>query len=92
MEEVYPAIKTVEENLEIARKSGYRVINHFVLPEKSWWTHYYTPLEAKIAALKTKYSDDEEAMNVLISHEREIKMYRKYSEYYGYVFYIIQVE
>ncbi len=92
MEELYPAIKTVEENLKIARKTGYRVVNHFVLPEKSWWTNYYTPLEAKIAPLKAKYRDNEEVMNVLTSHELEIKMYRKYSEYYGYVFYIMQVE
>ena len=92
MEEVYPAIKTIEENLEIARKCGYRIVSYFILPEKSWWTNYYTPLEAKIASLKTKYRDDEEAMNVLASHELEIEMYRKYSEYYGYVFYIMQIE
>ena len=92
MEKEYPAIKTIKENLEIAQKCGYRVVSNFVLPEKSWWTNYYKPIEAKIAPLKTKYGDDEEAMNVLVSHEREIDMYRKYSEYYGYVFYIMQAE
>ena len=90
MEEGYPAIKTINENLEIARKCRYRVISYFILPEKSWWTNYYKPMETKISSLKSKYRDDEEAMNVLVSHELEIEMYRKYSEYYGYVFYILQ--
>ncbi len=92
MEEGYPAIKTIKENLEIARKCGYRVVSYFILPEKSWWTNYYTPLEAKIASLKSKYKDDKEAMNVLSFHELEIEVYRKYSDYFGYVFYIMQVE
>jgi ubiquinone/menaquinone biosynthesis C-methylase UbiE len=92
MEEGYPAIKTIKENLIIAQKCGYHVISHFILPEKSWWTNYYRPLEAKIAPLKSKYRDDEEAMNVLTSHELEIEMYRKYSGYYGYIFYIMQTK
>jgi ubiquinone/menaquinone biosynthesis C-methylase UbiE len=46
--QVYPAIKTINGNLEIIKKTGYRVINHFVLPTKSWWTHYYKPIEAKL--------------------------------------------
>jgi ubiquinone/menaquinone biosynthesis C-methylase UbiE len=92
LEEEYPAIKTIKENLEIARKCWYHVIRYFILPEKSWWTNYYMPLETKIATLKSKYTDDDEAVNVLASHELEIDMYRKYSEYYGYVFYIMQIE
>ena len=92
MEEEYSAIKTIKENLEIARKCGYRIISHFILPEKSWWTNYYTPMETKIASLKSKYRDDEEAMNILASHELEIDVYQKYSDYYGYVFYIMQAK
>jgi ubiquinone/menaquinone biosynthesis C-methylase UbiE len=92
MEEEYPAIKTIKENLEIARKCEYHIVSYFILPDKSWWTNYYTPMETKIASLKSKYREDEEAMNVLASHEQEIEMYRKYSDYYGYVFYILQTE
>ena len=88
--EVYPAIKTINGNLEIIKKAGYRVINHFVLPEEGWWTHYYKPIEAKLPAMKQKYKDDKEAMAFLATEELEIEMFRKYSDYYGYVFYIIQ--
>jgi len=88
----YPEIKTSEENIEIARNSGYRVVDFFVLPSKSWWDNYYTPIEAKLPALKTKYRDDKEALQFIAFEEIEIEMFRKYSDYYGYVFYILQVE
>ncbi|HDQ06052.1 MAG TPA: class I SAM-dependent methyltransferase [Candidatus Bathyarchaeota archaeon] len=88
----YPEIKTSEENLEIARNSGYRVVDFFVLPSKSWWVNYYIPIEAKLPAMKTKYKDDKKALQFIAFEETEIEMFRKYSDYYGYVFYILQVE
>jgi ubiquinone/menaquinone biosynthesis C-methylase UbiE len=91
MKEAYPAIKTIKENLEVGRKSGYSVVGFFVLPEKSWWDNYYTRIETKLPSLKTRYRDDEEALQVIAIEELEIGMFRKYSDYYGYVFYIMQV-
>jgi ubiquinone/menaquinone biosynthesis C-methylase UbiE len=91
MKEAYPVIKTIKENLEVGRKSGYSVVGFFVLPEKSWWDNYYTPIETKLPSLKTRYRDDEEALQVIAIEELEIGMFRKYSDYYGYVFYIMQV-
>ena len=89
--EGYPQIKTIGENLEIARKAGYSIVGYFPIPEKSWWTNYYMPIEAKIAGMKMKYKDDKEAMQILRVEELEIDMFRKYSDCYGYVFYILQV-
>ncbi len=92
MNKGYPAIKTIKENLEVARKSGYRIVGFFVLPEASWWDNYYTLIETKLPSLKTRYRDDEEALQVIACEELEIEMFRKYSEYYGYVFYILQIK
>ncbi len=92
MMQVYPVIKTIEENVEIIRNSGYRLVGSFVLPSKSWWDNYYTPIETKLPSLKARYKDDEEALQVIACEETEIEMFRKYSDYYGYVFYILQVE
>ncbi len=92
MTNAYPAIKTVEENIEVVQKSGYRLIGSFVLPVKSWWDNYYGPIEAKLPSLKTRYGGDEEAMQVIKMQEIESEMFRKYSDYYGYVFYIMQIE
>lgn len=92
MEHAYPAIKTIEENIDVARESGYQLVGSFVLPAKSWWDNYYGPIEAKLPSLKARYSDDEEALQVIAMEEMEIDMFRKYSDYYGYVFYILQAK
>ncbi|MGD9131301.1 MAG: class I SAM-dependent methyltransferase [Candidatus Bathyarchaeota archaeon] len=92
MTQMYPVIKTIEGNIEIIRNSGYRLVGSFVLPSKSWWDNYYTPIETKLPSLKAKYKDDEEALQVIAYEETEIKMFRKYSDYYGYAFYIMQIE
>jgi ubiquinone/menaquinone biosynthesis C-methylase UbiE len=90
--EVYPVMKTVEENLEVARKTGYRIVGWFAIPESSWWGNYYAPIERKLPALKSKYRGDKDALHILACEEVEIEMYRKYAEYYGYVFYVLQAE
>jgi ubiquinone/menaquinone biosynthesis C-methylase UbiE len=86
----YPGMRTVEENLEIVRAAGYREVGHFVLPPSAWWEGYYTPQEARIAMLRTKYRDDVEAIQLLDESQLEIDLYWKYSDWYGYVFYIMQ--
>ena len=91
MKHAYPAIKTVEGNLDVVKKSGYHVVDSFVLPAKSWWDNYYNWIEPKLPSMKTKYKDDKEAMQFIAFEDTEIEMFRKYSDYYGYVFYILQV-
>jgi ubiquinone/menaquinone biosynthesis C-methylase UbiE len=90
--EVYPQMKTVEENLAIARKAGYCVVGWFPVPESSWWDNYYTPIEAKLPALKSKYQGNPEALGIIACEELEIEMFRKYSAHYGSVFYVLQAE
>lgn len=95
MKEMYAGLEnsaanTVEENIETAKKAGYKVIDTFILPKSGWWDNYYTPIEAKLPALKTKYKDEPDALGYLAGEEREIEMFRKYSDYYGYAFYILQ--
>jgi ubiquinone/menaquinone biosynthesis C-methylase UbiE len=86
----YPAIKTIEENLDIAKRCGYNIVNSFVLPAKSWWDNYYNWIKAKLLALKTKYKDDKERLEYINCEDTEMEIFRKYSDYYGYVFYIMQ--
>lgn len=86
----YPDMKNIEENIDIIKESGYKLINHFTIPESSWFDNYYDPLEERISKLYKANKGNkewEEAINMQIE---EIEMYRKYSEYYGYVFYIMQ--
>ncbi len=88
--EAYPAIGSIRRNEEIARGAGYEPLEIFVLPESDWWDEYYDPIRRKLPALREKHDSDEEALQVLDAEEREMELYRKYPEYYGYVFYILR--
>ncbi len=84
-EQNYPAMRTLEEVLNLIPECGYNLIGHFTLPEKAWW-NYYLPLPAKIKYLEEKYNNNSEALAVLKNEQHEIEMYREYRDWYGYEF------
>lgn len=86
----YPAITSTEENIKTIEKCGFLYVRHFTLPESDWLEEYYAPLVAKIPGLLKKYEGDSEAIEVLNLELTEIELYKKYSAYYGYNFYIMQ--
>lgn len=84
----YPPMTSIDNNLKAVENSGYEVVEHFPLPESAWWDDYYIPLEKKVAVLREKYSDNKEALQLIEESQKEIDIYRKYSDFYGYVFYV----
>lgn len=86
----YPAMTNIEANLEIIRKAGYEAIGHRPLPETDWWESYYTPMEGRLDELAERYRADSEALAVIQSERDEIDLYRKYSRFFGYVFYVME--
>ncbi len=87
----YPAMHSTQENLASLAACGYRSLGHFVLPETSWWENYYNPLAQRLARLRAKYAGDPEANQLLDANQLEMEFYRKYSAWYGYVFYVMQI-
>lgn len=88
--EAYPGIKYVKENIEIIEKNNYKIIDIFVIPDRSWWDDLYTPLKDSIIDMREKYKGNEEIQAFLDMNDKEIEMREKYSEWYGYVFFILQ--
>ena len=86
--EAYPGIASIPENLRRLENAGYTVIADFTLPAGDWWNEYYAPIEARLPALRKKYADDPEAQQVLKMEVDEMDLHRRYSSWYGYVFYI----
>lgn len=86
--ESYPAIQDIGENLKLIERSGYEIAGHFVLPESAWWDHYYSPIEIKLASLRSRRADDKAALEAIETELEEIDLYKRYSQYYGYVFYV----
>ena len=86
----YPAIKTAAENLPQFAACGYRLLGHFTIPESDWLDGFYLPMERRIAQLREKRRGNDAALAVLDASQREVEIYRKYSAYYGYEFFVAQ--
>lgn len=86
----YPDMKNIDENLEIAASCGYEVISHFTLPENAWFDVYYHDVEKRLDELSEKYKDDAEALSIFEGERQEIDLYRRYSDCYGYEFFILK--
>ncbi len=88
--EQYPGVGSMEENLQRLAAAGYEQIGHFSVPESAWWDSYYHPMERRVAELRQKYAGNAEAQRMLDTELTEIEMYRKYCDWYGYVFYVMR--
>jgi SAM-dependent methyltransferase len=86
--EGYPGMAGVSENIERARAAGFEVQGHFALPPEAWWDEYYLPLEARMDLLA---ADPDPALAAVIAEtRREIELFRRHGDAYGYVFYLMR--
>jgi hypothetical protein len=88
----YPAMTDVEGNVALIEDAGYDLIGHFPVPESGWWDEYYTPLEARIQALRERYRDDANALAVIESTAQEIDLRRRYGANYDYESFVSRVK
>ncbi len=89
-EDEYPDIDSIEGKIELIRKEGFKLITNFTLPESAWLDNYYLPMEKELPRLNKKYEGNETALGVFEGFRNEIDLYRKYSEFYGYEFFVMQ--
>jgi SAM-dependent methyltransferase len=87
---VFPAMVDIDTNLAIIKGCGYRVAGYFTLPDSAWWDSYYHPLEERMIVLRKQYAADVGRTEMIDSIQMEIDIYRKYSDYYGYAFFLMQ--
>jgi len=85
-----PGVKFAEDLLVDAERLGYRNIDHFFLPDETWWEDYYKPMAKAIPGMRKKYPEIQNIQKFLDSLELEIEIFRDYSDYYGYVFIVLQ--
>lgn len=89
-DEGYPDIKNIKSNITLIRNEGFELISHFTLPKSSWIDSFYSPMEKRIKELEKKYYNNKIALQTFEECKKEINMYTKYSDYYGYEFFIMQ--
>jgi serine/threonine-protein kinase HipA len=65
------------------------VLDHLTLPSAVWWDEYYTPLEERMARLAPDADPDLAA--AIVETRREIDLFRRFGDAYGYVFYLMRL-
>ncbi|TVQ57636.1 MAG: class I SAM-dependent methyltransferase [Rhodobacteraceae bacterium] len=81
--EGYPGMGSVADALAAAEQAGWRFAAAERLPAAAWWTSYYDPLRARIAALKP--GADKALAEAIAESEREMAVFERFSDAYGYV-------
>ena len=88
MQNVYPAIKTEQENTDIINSSGFIALSLHRLPSQAWWDNYYEPLRGNIESRES--SNDSVMQSVIADTKEEMRFFETYDKFYGYSFYIMQ--
>ena len=89
-DEAFPYMETFEEYRTLMESVGFNVIDSFTLPESSWWDNYLDPLEKRIRSLRERYEWDEERLAFMDMVGKEMHIYREYSSFYGYGFFVMR--
>ena len=82
-------VLTIEENIKKIKAAGLSPFSHFALPPEAWWENFYVPIQNRIEQLgqgDLSVTEQKEIAGL----EKEIEIYKKFSSYYGYVFYLMQ--
>jgi ubiquinone/menaquinone biosynthesis C-methylase UbiE len=89
-EKEYPDIKAVKDNIDLIQNERFHLISNFTLPKSSWLDSFYLPMEEELTRLNKKYQSNEIALGIFEEMKNEINLYKKFSDFYGYEFFIIQ--
>jgi SAM-dependent methyltransferase len=82
----YPRMGTEAGNIDRASRSGFSVLFTHRLPSQAWWVNYYEPLRERMQQIEITPI----TQSVIHETEEEMRMFEKFSDYYGYTFYILQ--
>jgi trans-aconitate methyltransferase len=84
----YPDMKSVQDNLAAAEAAGYKVLNTYTLPGQAWVDGYYDVLAPRARALA---NDSDPSVRAFAADAvREIEVFQRSEDSYGYVFYVLQ--
>ena len=79
---------TIPNKIAQLQEAGYLPVASFVLPDDCWLENYYTPQVSAQRRFLEKHAGNGTAEEFVRNVKHEAEMYKKYKEFYGYVFYI----
>lgn len=86
----YPAMGWLSDDLAAIQDCGFELVGHFTLPDEAWWEDFYSPMEARIDALRVEYANDMEALDILDRLAEEPEMHRRHSDFYAYELFVVR--
>ncbi|WP_446830784.1 methyltransferase domain-containing protein [Candidatus Foliamicus sp.] len=84
----YPEIDVASAKLGTLERHGYNPVAYFVLPPHCWLENYYCPMQGRFAAFLKRHGQSDRAKAIVEMERREIALYQKYRDYYGYGVYL----
>jgi SAM-dependent methyltransferase len=84
----FPDIDTIPNKTAVVQKAGYLPVATFILPSTCWTEHFYEPCSKIQEAFLKKHAGNKMAEELIASEIREMEIYCKYKDFYGYVFYV----
>ena len=85
-----PEAGTVAARKKEIDAQGYELVDEFVLPAAGWWENFYLPLGHVLERFRKQYAGNAEALEVVARCQQEIDLSRKYADFFGYVFFVLQ--
>ena len=86
--DAYAEIDSIPNKLNVLQNSGYVPVACFILPENCWTEHFYVHQVKAQDVFLAKHHGNKAAEDLVENERREARLYAKYKEFYGYVFYI----
>lgn len=86
--EAYPEIDTIANKVQQLRDAGYHDICSFVLPTECWTDNFYLPQKEAQRIFLELHPDNKTAVELVSNQRHEAELYSRFSDYYGYVFYV----
>ncbi len=82
----YPMMGSEAENIDRANRAGFKILFTQRLPSQAWWINYYEPLRKRMPQIEMTPS----TQLVIRETEAEMSLFEKFSDTYGYTFYVLQ--
>ncbi|QIA07608.1 class I SAM-dependent methyltransferase [Draconibacterium halophilum] len=86
--DAYPGIDTIPNKVAQMQQAGYLPVASFILPDNCWIEHFYMLQTKAQKVFLKKHAGNKTAEGFVANQRREKKLYNKYKDFYGYVFYI----
>jgi len=87
-QEAGSSLDPVADNVATLEAAGFSFVAAFALPEECWTRHYFEPRTAAEAELARRHPESELVRAYLEGSRREMDLYARHGQRYGYVFYI----